>query len=190
MTTWRNTALKFGVVHKALHWIIAVLVIAMICVGLYMVSLDPSPKLFRIYALHKSVGISILTLAVLRLAWRMSNIRPMPLPNHQAWEKFLATIIHALLYAALFIMPLSGWIMSSAKGFSVSVFGLFTLPNLVRPDKSLADLAITVHSYTAWTLIAMIALHAAGALKHHLIDRDDTLRRMFPGATLRNVEKL
>src|SRR5688500_4587742 len=116
---WRNTARRFGAVHQFLHWIIAVLVIGMICVGLYMTGLDPSPRMFNIYALHKSVGITVLALVVLRLIWRLSNIRPSPLPNHLPWEKFLAAMAHALLYAALLVMPLSGWVMSSAEGFSV-----------------------------------------------------------------------
>ncbi len=186
---WRNTAQKFGIIHQSLHWIIAILVIAMICVGLYMEEMENGPKLFKIYALHKSVGITVLALVVLRLIWVLSSKHPQSLPNHRAWEKFLAKAIHGLLYVALLAMPLSGWIMSSAKGFSVSVFGLFTLPDLVHPDKGLAQFAVGVHEYAAWILIAMIALHVAGALKHHIIDRDDTLKRMIPGATVKTIKE-
>ncbi len=181
---WRNTAEQYGIVAKGLHWLVAVLVIAMIGVGLYMSGQDPSPSLFQLYAWHKSVGITILLLAVLRLVWKLSGRRPSPLPGHRAWEKHLALAIHGLLYAALFLMPISGWIMSSAKDFSVSFFGLFTLPDLVSPDEDLAELAEEVHEVAAYALIAMIVLHFAGAMKHHLIDRDATLRRMLPGLAL------
>lgn len=177
---WRNTGEEYGAVAKSFHWLIALLVIIMLGVGLYMSGLDPSPKMFQIYALHKSLGITILFLVILRLLWRLTNGVPIPLPNHKAWEKILAKIIHSLLYLSLLAMPLSGWIMSSAKGFSVSVFNWFTLPDLVKPDDHLAELAVEFHELVAYSLIGMILLHIAGALKHHLIDRDDTLRRMLP----------
>jgi len=177
---WRNTSERYGAVAKGFHWVIALLVVVMLCVGLYMSGLDPSPQMFQLYAVHKSVGITVLLLVLLRLLWRLTNGVPIPLPNLKIWEKSLARVIHGLLYTALLVMPLSGWIMSSAKGFSVSVFNSFTLPDMVRPDDGLAELAETIHELTAYTLIGMIALHFAGAMKHHLIDRDDTLRRMLP----------
>lgn len=177
---WCNSGENYGTVAKSLHWLIAALVIGMIGLGLYMSGQDPSPPVFKMYALHKSVGVTILLLALLRLIWKFSGPRPSPLPNHKLWEKRLATVIHTLLYVSLFLMPLSGWIMSSAKDFSVSVFGLFTLPDLVAPNEGLAELAEEVHEIAAFTLIGMIVLHFAGAMKHHLIDRDATLRRMLP----------
>lgn len=178
--TWRNTNEQYGGVAKSFHWVIALLVIGMLCVGLYMTGLDLSPQKLQIYGLHKSVGITILVLVSMRLLWRLMNAHPIALPNHQKWEKVLAKVIHGLLYVALFLMPLSGWIMSSAKGFSVSVFGLFTLPDLVRPSEELAKNAVQVHEIIAYTMIVMIGLHFAGAMKHHVIDRDSTLRRMLP----------
>lgn len=179
---WRNTTEKYGAVAISFHWVIAILVIAMLAVGLIMTEMDPSPQMFKIYALHKSVGILVLTLAVLRVIWRLSNPHPSSLPTHKAWEKFLAKLVHVLLYAALFIMPLSGWIMSSAKGFPVNLFGIegLTLPDLVKPDKDTAELAGEIHEVAAYSLIAAIALHFGGAMKHHVIDRDGTLRRMLP----------
>lgn len=182
----RNTLDRFGVVHKGFHWVMALLVIGMIVLGLSMTRIDPpTPTMFQLYGLHKSIGITVLLLAVLRVLWRVTNIRPLSLPSHQRWEKILAEIVHGLLYLALLVMPLSGWLMSSAKGFSVSVFGWFTLPDLIKPSDDMAALMVTVHEVAAYTLIVMLGLHVAGALKHHLIDRDDTLRRMIPFGRLR-----
>ncbi len=178
---WRNTTTRYGAVAQGFHWLVALLVIALLAVGLYMTRLEPSPDMFKIYALHKSVGITVLTLAVLRLVWKLSNPHPQALPTHQQWEKFMARLVHVFLYFAIIGMPLSGWIMSSAKGFPVSVFGWFTLPDLVGTSKDIGKLANQFHELTAYALIAAIVLHFAGAMKHHIIDRDGTLRRMVPG---------
>jgi cytochrome b561 len=179
---WRNTSETFGAGSKALHWVVALLVIGLIGVGLYMTRLDPSPVMFQTYALHKSVGIVVLAIMVLRVLWCVSNPRPRALDTHKAWERHLAHGVHFALYVSLFVMPLSGWLMSSAKGFSVSVFGLFTLPDFIRPDEAMAQMMVTVHEVTAYMLIVLIGLHMAGAVKHHVIDRDGTLLRMVPSA--------
>ncbi|HEY1097143.1 MAG TPA: cytochrome b/b6 domain-containing protein [Alphaproteobacteria bacterium] len=176
----RNTLSNFGTIAKTFHWVMALMIIGLLGLGLYMTRLDLSPQMFKLYGLHKSFGITVLVLAALRVLWRLSNVHPLPLATHQPSEKILARIAHFLLYVAIFLMPLSGWIMSSAKGFSVSVFGWFTLPNLFKPDEAVAHLFAEIHEYSAYALIILIGLHAAGALKHHMIDRDDTLRRMFP----------
>ena len=178
---WRNTTSRFGVVAQGFHWVVALCVIGLLAVGLIMTEMKPGPDMFKIYALHKSVGITVLTLAVLRLLWKLTNAHPQALPTHQRWEKFLAKLVHMFLYFAIIGMPLSGWIMSSAKGFPVSVFGWFTLPDLVTPSKEIGKLANEFHELTAYALIAAIGLHFVGALKHHVIDKDGTLRRMIPG---------
>lgn len=177
---WRNTMTRYGAVAQGFHWLVALLVIALLAVGLYMTGLKPGPDMFKIYAFHKSVGITVLVFAVLRLVWRLSNPHPQALPTHQQWEKFLAKLVHVFLYFAIIGMPLSGWIMSSAKGFPVSVFGWFTLPDLVGPSKDIGKLANEFHELIAYALIAAIVLHVAGAMKHHIIDKDSTLRRMLP----------
>lgn len=186
---WRNTISRFGVIHKSFHWIMAFLVVTLLCVGLYMTGVElPIPQRIQIFSLHKSLGVVVLTLVVLRILWRLASIRPAHLITHAQWERSLATVIHFLLYAAMIAMPLTGWIMSSAKGYPVRVFGLFNLPDLVGTDQGLAKLANAIHEYTAYILIAIIGLHVAGALKHHIIDRDDTLRRMIPFGRIRNDE--
>jgi cytochrome b561 len=179
----RNTQDQYGAVARFFHWVVALLIIGMLCVGLYMTNVQLSmPDKMQIYGLHKSTGIVILLLAALRFLWKLINTHPIPLPNHQQWEKSLAALVHGLLYVMMFLMPLTGWIGSSAKGFSVSVFHLFTLPDLVKPDKGIAHLMWTIHEYAAYGLIVIIGLHFAGAMKHALIDRDGTLRRMLPFA--------
>ncbi|HEY8190606.1 MAG TPA: cytochrome b/b6 domain-containing protein, partial [Micavibrio sp.] len=179
---WKNTLERYGVVAKSFHWTVAVLVLGMLALGLYMTGLDISPFKFKLYFWHKSVGATILILMTLRLLWKLSNMRPAPLPSHEMWERALAKLIHALLYVCLFTMPLSGWVMSSAKGIAISVFGWFTLPAIVAENKALAHWAVQVHNVAAWVLIGCIVLHLSGALKHHFIDKDSTLRRMFPFA--------
>lgn len=181
---WRNTTERYGMVAAGLHWLIALTILGLLALGLYMTSLKPSPAMFKLYFWHKSFGITVLSLATLRLVWRLTSIHPLALPTHATWEKFLARLAHVMLYVCMFVMPLSGWIMSSAKGFTVSVFGWFNLPNFVGENPALSRLMVTVHEWIAWILIGLIALHAAGALKHHLIDRDATLRRMLPGTRI------
>lgn len=177
---WRNTTDRYGAVAIGLHWVVAILVIVLLVVGLVMTGMKPGPDMLRIYATHKSIGITVLALAVLRLTWKLANPHPAALPTHRQWEKLLAKAVHIFLYFAIVAMPLSGWIMSSAKGFPVSVFGWFTLPDLVPPDKDLTKAASQFHEMLAYSLIVAIVLHFSGALKHHLIDKDGTLRRMLP----------
>ena len=176
----RNTSDAYGSVAKSFHWLMALLVIGMLCVGLWMNGLPMGMQKLKVYGWHKSVGVTILMLAALRLAWRFRNIVP-SLPLHMRWpERFAAHASHMLLYALLFAMPFSGWLMSSASGFPVSVFGWFTLPNLVQPDESLRKLFQQAHEWMAWTLIGLIALHASAALFHHFRYRDTVLKRMLP----------
>ncbi len=176
----KNTSYNYGWMAKTFHWVIGLLIIGLLCLGLWMTGLKPSPQMFQVFALHKSLGITVLFLAALRILWRWSNPHVNFLPSLHNWEKLSANFVHILLYIAMFLMPLSGWIMTSAKGFSVSVFGLFTLPNFVGHDENLSKLAKDVHNVSAYILIGIICLHVAGALKHFVIDRDKTLQRMLP----------
>lgn len=177
---WKNTTERFGAVAKNFHWLIAAIVVCLIGVGLYISDLDPSPLKFSLSFWHKSFGITVLALMVLRLVWRFANTQPAALANHKKWEKLFAKAIHGVLYICLFAMPLSGWAMSSAKGFSVSVFGWFTLPDIAGQNKELGHLLREAHEIIANVLIVCIVLHFGGALKHHIIDKDSTLRRMLP----------
>ena len=168
-----------------LHWLVFALVVGMVALGWTMVPLPLGVQKLRLYDLHKSIGIIVFSLMAARLLWRLSNPPP-ALPEHmKTWERRLARISHVLLYIILFAMPLSGWIMSSAANFPVSAFGLFVLPDLVKPDKALLENMKTFHRFASYGLIALFSLHVAGALKHHFVDRDDVLKRMLPGRTVR-----
>lgn len=175
-----NTDSEYGTAAKALHWTIALLVIGLLVMGLTMDGLPTGPGKLEVYNLHKSLGVTVLVLMALRLGWRVSQIQPAPMAGHRQWERALARAVHYFLYAALLLMPLSGWMMSSAAGRPVSFFGLFTLPDLVPKDRDLRGFFGEVHEFLGWSIMSALALHVAGALKHHVIDRDGTLRRMLP----------
>ncbi len=144
-----------------------------------------SPDKFRVYGWHKSFGIAILMLAALRLAWKLRNMSP-KLPSWMSkFDVFAAESVHTLLYVIIFVMPLSGWAMSSASGLHVSFFGLFTLPDLVAPDKPLAGFLRQFHNIMAWVIIGVVSLHAFAALLHHFYYKDNILRKMLPFGKLK-----
>jgi cytochrome b561 len=164
----------------ALHWLIALLIICNFPLGLYMSDLHLSPLKLRLYAYHKWNGIVILALVILRLLWRSTH-RPPPLPARQApWERRLAQGVHHALYLLILVVPVSGWLMTSALGVPVVLFGVLPLPDLIGKNKELGDALKTVHSGLNYTLLAAFILHVAGALKHRFVDRDETLSRMSP----------
>jgi len=176
----RNTVHRWGAVAQLLHWLIVALIITQFTLATLFDDLPPSARKLALLARHKSVGITILMLAVLRLLWRWGNPTP-PLPDTlRPWERSLARLTHALLYLLLFAVPLAGWTMSSARGFPVSWFGFFTLPDLVPKNKALYEVLVTTHGILAWTLGVVAIIHMLAALKHHFVLKDDVLRRMLP----------
>jgi cytochrome b561 len=179
---WRNTRHRWGAVAQFLHWLIVALIILQVTLASLADALPPAKKLAML-ARHKSVGITILALALLRLTWRWLNPTP-PLPaTLKPYEHMLARFTHFMLYLLLFAMPLSGWMMSSARGFPVSWFGFFQLPDLVPKSKPLYEAMLTTHGVLALVLAGVVTLHVAGAVKHHFMLRDDVLRRMLPFST-------
>lgn len=174
----RNTPEKFGLIAKTFHWVLAILILWLLSVGFAMVGIPPGPDKLWVYALHKSFGILILVLMIGRLLWRQLSPRPGKLPNHKEWEDKLAKAVHFGLYACIFMMPLSGWIMSSAGGFPAEFFGLFALPAIVPKNETIFEVTCAVHGYAAYGILALLALHFAGAFKHHFLDKDETLQRM------------
>jgi len=176
----RTSPEQWGSVAKFLHWSIALLVFVMLIVGLNMDDLPNGPDKIKVYALHKSVGVSILALALLRLLWRVFDPRPADPPGMGTPARIASRLVHFLLYAMLFVMPLSGWLYNSASNFPLKWFGLVTLPALSGPDKELKHLGHEFHETGYVILLVLISIHAAAALKHHFIDRDSVLRRMLP----------
>lgn len=165
----------------ALHWLIAVLIGTAYALGLYMVDLKISPAKLQYFSWHKWLGITVLAFAVLRLAWRLTH-RPPPLPaSTPRWQALAASAGHWALYALLFLIPLSGWAYSSASGYPVVYLGLFQLPDWVPKDKALAAMMKERHEQLTTLLMIVVAGHVLAAFKHHFIDRDGLLRRMWFG---------
>ena len=165
---------------KGLHWLMAILLTGLLILGFYMHDLPLSPEKLKLYSWHKWAGVSAFLLVWFRLAWRVRH-RPPTLPaSMPAAMQFAAHAGHFLLYALMIAIPLSGWLMSSAKGFQTVWFGVLPLPDLLAKDKALGNLLETVHVVLNYTLIAVLLGHVGAALKHHFIDRDDVLTRMLP----------
>jgi cytochrome b561 len=177
----RNPQDRWGAVSQSFHWMIVLLILAAAVIGLLMGELRITPKYFWIYTAHKSIGITVLVLMLLRLGWRLYAGAPRVLPGTPAWQRWLASATHWALYAIALAMPLSGWLYDSASGLRpFRWFGLVEMPKLVRPHEWIADNAHAVHELLFLLLVALIALHAGAALYHHMFLRDDTLRRMLP----------
>ncbi len=167
---------------KALHWLTALLVIGLLCVGIWMVGLSPSMQKLKVYSWHKWAGITVLLLTVLRLVWR--HVRPPPpLPaTVTPLDRRLAPWGHAALYVLLFAMPITGWLMSSAAGIPVVLYGVWQLPDLVAKDEALFKALQTTHHILSRVLIVVLAIHVAAVIKHDVLRRDGVLRRMLPFA--------
>jgi len=165
---------------KWLHWLVALLVIGLLVVGLYMTGMRISPQKIQLYMTHKSVGLTVLALMLLRIAYRLKNPPPALPESIPNWQKKASNISHTLLYGLLLAMPISGWLMNGASGFPMKYFGLVRVPDLLARNQESLALFKALHFYMAWTLIAVITLHVLAAMKHHFIDRDSVLRRMLP----------
>lgn len=166
----------------ALHWLAALLIVAAFPLGVYAHELALSPLKLKLLSYHKWLGVTVFLLTVVRLAWRATHIPP-PLPDSMPrWQQQAAHGLHHMLYLLLLAIPLSGWLMSSAKGFPVVYFGVWQLPDLVGKNAELADMLKEVHEALNSGLLMLVGVHVAAALKHHFIDRDATLRRMLPFA--------
>ena len=181
----KNTANEWGSISKALHWLVVALILAMAWIGLTMGDLPNGPDKIATYALHKSIGITILVLVLLRLGWRLYAGAPAPVPGTPSWQDKIASLTHWALYALLLAMPISGWVVNSSSGFPLQWFGLVNLPAIVGRDQELHELAENMHETLFWILITLVVLHAAAAFYHHLFQRDATLARMLPRGWLR-----
>jgi cytochrome b561 len=183
-----NTTERFGAVAQGLHWIIAALIVVQWLLIEWAEAAEGARKSNPAAAMeqlawlarHKSVGITILALAALRLGWRVAS-RPPPWPAAMPrWQVHAARATHWLFYALLFALPISGWMVSSSGNHPVSYFGLFTLPDLVAPDKALHHRLEDIHEFCFDALVVLALVHIVAALKHQFVDRDGVLLRMLP----------
>lgn len=177
---FKNSEQQYGGVAQLFHWVIVGLIITQFVLASKADALPLGLAKIGVLAQHKSVGMTVFGLAILRLLWRFMNpVPPMP-ADTPGWQRIAAHISHWGLYALILLTPLFGWMMSSARNFPVSYFGLFTLPNLVQPDKALYEFFHEAHEVLATAILVLAVLHALAALKHHFFDRDNVLRRMLP----------
>jgi cytochrome b561 len=169
-----------------LHWFAALLIIGNLAFGLYMVDLPLSPAKLKYYSWHKWAGVTIFLLSALRLLWRLAHPAPALPASKPAWQRTAANASHHVLYLLFFAVPLSGWLFSSAAGFQAVYFGVLPLPDLLTKNKELADILKLVHRFANYTLAALVVVHVAAAVKHHVVAGDDVLARMLPFLKPRN----
>lgn len=182
--TLKNTQTEYGRLARFFHWFLALLLIGLLAMGLTMDEFENGPIKFQIFMLHKSFGTLVFMLAVLRVLWRFSNRKPDHLPSHKPWEIKLAGVTHVLLYMFMFAIPLSGYLMNAAKAYPHPFFGLFNVPPVLGKDEAIAEFFEEVHELAAYGLMVILALHVIGALKHMIIDKDETMKRMRPDRPL------
>jgi len=176
----RNTSSRFGLVSVVLHWLVALAVFGLFGLGYYMVDLGYYDPWYRKGPdIHRSIGILLFIVMLGRLAWRWGNRTPAPLATHKRWEVLTAHATHGLLYLLIFVAMVSGYLISTADGSAIDVFGWFRVPSVTGQIKGLEDSAGAVHYWSTWALVLLAVTHALAALKHHIFDRDQTLRRMF-----------
>lgn len=176
----RNTQSHYGLVAVLLHWIMALLVIGLFAVGLYMTDLTYYDSLYHVLPWwHKSIGLLVTGLLLFRIIWRITNPKPKPLPTHKPWEVTTAFWTHRMLYLLILLLGISGYFISTAKGKGIEFFTWFEVPAFNELSADNTDLVGNIHFYLAWGFILLSAAHAVAALKHHFVDRDDTLKHMI-----------
>nr|WP_113868047.1 cytochrome b [Brenneria salicis]NMN91229.1 cytochrome b561 [Brenneria salicis ATCC 15712 = DSM 30166]RBP60442.1 cytochrome b561 [Brenneria salicis ATCC 15712 = DSM 30166]RLM30070.1 cytochrome b [Brenneria salicis ATCC 15712 = DSM 30166] len=177
---WRNTSSRYGHVSILLHWISALTIYGMFALGLWMVTLGYYNDWYhRAPEIHKSIGVLLFALIIFRLVWRFISPPPAPLNSYSTLTRISATLAHIALYVVLLGILISGYLISTAEGQPVSVFGWFSIPATLSGLTDQADIAGTVHLYLAWAVVILSVLHGLAALKHHFIDGDTTLKRML-----------
>jgi cytochrome b561 len=181
-TMLRNTDLSWGAPAKLLHWMVAALVFVQIALGWAAVSWRLSPTKLDLYTWHKSTGMLILLLMVVRLAWRLVNVTPALPAGMRTLERRAARAGHLLFYLLLLAMPLTGWIVNSAENIPFRMFWQIPLPALVAPDEATARAAARIHLALFVALSLLLAVHIGAALRHHFLKRNDVLARMLPCA--------
>lgn len=175
-----NTEKAYGLVSQLLHWVMLPLIWGLFGLGLIMTSLDYyHPWYHSAPWWHKSIGLVTLLLLGIRMIWPLIQRKPLPLNAHKSWELLAARITHALLYLLLLIICASGYLIATLKGQGIDFFGYWEIPALFDSLEDPEDLMGSLHLWAALILFALSLLHAAAALKHHVVDKDATLKRMI-----------
>jgi cytochrome b561 len=173
MQTYTRTAIT-------LHWLVALLILVAFPLGLVMHELALSPLKLKLYAWHKWLGVTVFAFALIRVLWRITHTPPPEPEAVPTWQKLVARLAHGALYALILLIPLTGWLMSSAKGFQTVYLGVLPLPDLLTKSESLGELLGEVHEQLNHLLLILVIVHTAAAVKHHRVDKDDVLARMAP----------
>jgi cytochrome b561 len=177
---YKNTAQSFGLITILIHWIMAILIIALFVVGKYMLSLDYYDPFYHSGPWwHKNFGLLLTVLLIYRIVWKLRNQKVKPLDSYKNYEINLAKLIQTLLYISLIVCCISGVMISTAKGVGISFFDLFEIPAMIAKGKQQSELAGEIHYFATYTLIILACLHMLAALKHHFFDKDITLTRIF-----------
>lgn len=178
--TLNNTSSRYGFVSVFFHWLSALTIFGLFGLGFYMVDLTYYDAWYKTAPeLHKSIGLIFCALMILRLLWRRKQIKPNHLASHSTFERKAGKVIHNVLYVLIFMIMLAGYLISTADGRGIEIFGVITIPGFGSLIENQEDIAGLVHQWLAYLLISLAVLHALAALKHHLIDKDDTLNRMI-----------
>lgn len=176
----RNSHSRFGIVSIGLHWLVALAVFGLFGLGYYMVDLTYYDDWYRSAPhIHRSIGLLLLVTVVTRVIWRLANTQPAPLASHQRWEVLAAHLVHGLLYLLLFVAMISGYLISTLDGSSIDVFDWFSVPSVTGQMRFLEEIVGSIHYWATWALVVLSGLHGLAAVKHHVIDKDNTLRRML-----------
>ncbi len=178
---FRNSADSWGAIARGFHWLIAALVLAQFVIGSVAEEMKLTPAKLDLFVWHKSIGVTVLLLAVMRLAWRLANPPPAQPAGSPQWERKLAAAAHWALYLLLFAVPLSGWWVSDASRVPFKAFFFLPMPDFVATDRALQEAAAEVHEALTTSLLIVVLAHVAGALRHHFLLHDDVLRRMVTG---------
>lgn len=180
-----DAAERYTATAIALHWLIFGLIACGFTLAVYMVDLPLSPLKLKYFSWHKWIGITVFLLALARVAWRSTHRAPALPASMPAWQRRAAGALHGVLYALIVIIPVTGWLYSSAAGVPTVYLGVIALPDLVPKDKPLAELLKAVHVTLNYTLLVLVVMHVVAALQHHFIVRDEVLARMLPGVRAR-----
>lgn len=175
----KNTAKTFGLVTRVFHWLVGIMIISMLTVGLYMVDL-PNEAKTELYGMHKATGVIVLCLVVLRLLWRFTNIVPSLPKTMPSWQAVGYKFGITIMYILMFMMPISGVIMTRYSGYDIPVFGLFTIHGFEKND-IIAHNARYIHGLGGYSFVLFITIHSLVALYHHFVDKDRLLMRIIKG---------